>query len=237
LIYNCYKTSLLLTANSGQLWLTKCQTENTFIRLPCQKLQPGRELQKRDRKYLTDNIVALTRSNERLLDFSKHQLYEQALRHREVFLPNAVAAIERIATPECWEAEVALHIADPPPLALPLPHAALVLPVINLLLNAAKHHYRQENRRVELLFGLEEKDNEPFLVMDVRDNGPGLTQTALERLWQPGFSSAPDREQRHGIGLWLSRQLVEEAGGTLELHEHWRGIGSCFRLRLPLHLG
>ncbi|VFN06534.1 MAG: hypothetical protein BECKG1743E_GA0114224_110311, partial [Candidatus Kentron sp. G] len=26
-----------LTANSGQLWLTKCQTENTFIRLPCQK--------------------------------------------------------------------------------------------------------------------------------------------------------------------------------------------------------
>nr|VFJ43922.1 MAG: Signal transduction histidine kinase [Candidatus Kentron sp. FM]VFJ44276.1 MAG: Signal transduction histidine kinase [Candidatus Kentron sp. FM]VFK06149.1 MAG: Signal transduction histidine kinase [Candidatus Kentron sp. FM] len=201
------------------------------------KLQSGGELKGKDRAYLVDKVMALTRSNERLLDFSKHQLYEQALRHRDVFLPDAVAAIQRIATPECGEAEVVLHIADPPLLALPLPHAALVLPVINLLLNAAKHHYRRENRRVELLFDLEENDNESFLVMDVRDNGPGLTQTALERLWQPGFSSAPDRDQRHGIGLWLSRQLVEEAGGKLELYEHWRGIGACFRLHLPLHLG
>nr|VFJ90360.1 MAG: Response regulator receiver domain-containing protein [Candidatus Kentron sp. H]VFJ91575.1 MAG: Response regulator receiver domain-containing protein [Candidatus Kentron sp. H]VFJ98161.1 MAG: Response regulator receiver domain-containing protein [Candidatus Kentron sp. H] len=207
------------------------------LRKRFEKLQSGAVLKEEERKYFSDNIAALTTSNENLLAFSKHQLYEQALRHREVFLPDAVAAIKRIATYEFYEAEVGLHIVDPPPLALPLPNAALVLPVINLLLNAAKHHYRQENRRVELLFDLLEQDSEPFLVIDVRDNGPGLTQTALERLWQPGFSSAAHLEERHGIGLWLSRQLVAEAGGTLTLHEHWRGIGACFRLRFPIHLG
>nr|VFJ43226.1 MAG: Histidine kinase-, DNA gyrase B-, and HSP90-like ATPase [Candidatus Kentron sp. FW] len=201
------------------------------------KLEAGAELKKTEQEYLAGQVAALTRSNDDLLAFSKHQLYAQALRHREVFLPDAVAAIRRIANYESYEAEVALHISAPPPLALPLPNAALVLPVINLLLNAAKHHYRQENRRVELLFDLEERNNELFLLIDIRDNGPGLTRATLERLWQPGFSSAPDRDQRHGIGLWLSRQLVEEAGGTLELPEHWRGIGSCFRLRFPIHLG
>nr|VFK58298.1 MAG: Histidine kinase-, DNA gyrase B-, and HSP90-like ATPase [Candidatus Kentron sp. TUN] len=202
-----------------------------------EELKPGAELKSKEKKYLAAKVAALRRNNDDLLAFSKYQLQGQALRHREVFLPDAVAAIKRTIASECRKAQVGLRITDPPPLALPLPNAALVLPVVNLLLNAAKHHYRQENRRVELLFSLEERDNEPFLVMDVRDNGPGLTRTALERLWQPGFSSAPDRDQRHGIGLWLSRQLLEEAGGTLELYEHWRGIGSCFRLRFPLHLG
>nr|VFJ61890.1 MAG: Signal transduction histidine kinase [Candidatus Kentron sp. FW] len=201
------------------------------------KLDPGAELKKTEQEYLAGQVAALTRSNDDLLAFSKHQLYAQALRHREVFLPDAVAAIRRIANYESYEAEVALHISAPPPLALPLPNAALVLPVINLLLNATKHHYRQENRRVELLFDLEERNNELFLLIDIRDNGPGLTRATLERLWQPGFSSAANVQERHGIGLWLSRQLVEEAGGTLELHEHWRGIGSCFRLRFPIHLG
>nr|VFJ49573.1 MAG: Signal transduction histidine kinase [Candidatus Kentron sp. DK] len=200
-------------------------------------LESGAELRKKEKEYLATKSAALRRSNEELLEFSKHQLQGQALRHRDVFLPDAVAAIRRVIVSECKKAQVAPHIIEPPPLALPLSNAALVLSVINLLLNAAKHHYRQENRRVELLFDLEYQDNEPFLIIDVRDNGPGLAQTALERLWQPGFSSAPDRDERHGIGLWLSRQLVEEAGGTLELFEHWRGLGSCFRLRFPLHLG
>ena len=117
-----------------------------------------------------------------------------------------------------------------------LANAALVLPLVNLLVNAAKHHFRAENRRVELTFDLEDGGARSFLVADVRDNGPGLAPSTLARLWQPGFSSATDPEKRHGIGLWLSRQLVEEAGGSLSLQENRRGLGACFRLRYPIHL-
>nr|VFJ90422.1 MAG: Response regulator receiver domain-containing protein [Candidatus Kentron sp. LFY] len=203
-----------------------------------EKLQSGQKLTEKDRKYLVDKVEKLTQSNARLLEFSQRQLREQALRHREVSLVDAAKTIQRIVNAECREAEVTLHMIDPPPLALPLPHAALVLPVVNLLLNATKHHYRQENRRVELLFDMEEiAKGRPMLLIDVRDNGPGLDRGALERLWQPGFSQATDPDRRHGIGLWLSRQLVEEAGGKLDLHENWRGIGACFRLRFPIHLG
>jgi len=202
-----------------------------------EKLELGSKLKKDDKEFILDKVLALTRGNEQLLEFSRRQLRAQALRHRDVFLPEVVTTIKRIVDAECLEAEVALHIIDPPPLVLPLPNATLVLPVVNLLINAAKHHYRRENRRIELLFDLEVKDREEFLSIEVRDNGPGLDQAALERLWQPGFSQATDLDKRHGIGLWLSRQLVEEAGGTLDLHENWRGLGACFRIRFPIHLG
>jgi signal transduction histidine kinase/CheY-like chemotaxis protein len=201
------------------------------------KQEPGVKLEGKVKDYIDSKVAALIKASNDLLDFSKRQLRGQALRHQKVFLPDAVTTIERIVVSECLESEVVLHVANPPPLALPLPNAALVLPAVNLLVNAAKHHYRSENRRVELLFDLEEIKTRQFLVVDVRDNGPGLEQDTLEHLWQPGFSSATEIDKRHGIGLWLSRNLVEEAGGTLDLHENWRGLGACFRLRIPINLG
>lgn len=198
---------------------------------------PDVKLEGKVRDYIDGKVAALIKSSDALLDFSRRQLRGQALRQQKVFLPDAVDSIKRIVASECLESEVALHVANPPPLALLLPNAALVLPSVNLLVNAAKHHYRSENRRVELLFDLEEIKTRQFLVMDVRDNGPGLEQDTLERLWQPGFSSAAEVDKRHGIGLWLSRQLLEEAGGKLDLHENWRCLGACFRIRFPINLG
>lgn len=201
------------------------------------KQPSGIKLEGKTRDYINNKIAALSRNTLDLLDFSKWQLRGHALRQQKVFLPDAVETIKRIVESECKESEVALYIANSPPLALPVANAALVLPTVNLLINAAKHHYRSENRRVELLFDCEQTGSCQFLVLDVRDNGPGLEQASLKRLWQPGYSSASDVEQRHGIGLWLSRQLVNEAGGSLVLHENWRSLGACFRMRFPIHLG
>nr|VFK38456.1 MAG: Histidine kinase-, DNA gyrase B-, and HSP90-like ATPase [Candidatus Kentron sp. TC] len=209
-----------------------------ILRRQVGKFDADAKLGEKNKEDLLGRVAALTKSNEDLLEFSQRQLRAQALRHRMVFLPDAVATIRRIVEAECREAEVALHVVEPLLLALPLSNAALILPVVNLLVNAAKHHYRQENRRVELFFDVEEiAKDKPMLLIDARDNGPGLDQRALERLWQPGFSQASDPNERHGMGLWLSRQLVEEASGTLDLHENWRGIGAYFRIRLPIHLG
>lgn len=201
------------------------------------KQGPDVKLEGKVRDYIDGKMAALIKISHDLLDFSKRQLRGQALRHQKVFLPDTVDAIKRIVASECLEHEVALHVANPPPLALPLPNAAVVLPAVNLLVNAAKHHYRSENRRVELLFDLDEIGTHQFLVMEVRDNGPGLEQDTLEHLWHPGFSSAAEIDKRHGIGLWLSRNLVEEASGKLDLHENWRGLGTCFRIRFPINLG
>lgn len=60
----------------------------------------------------------------------------------------------------------------------------------------------------------------------VRDEGPGLPAPARERLFQPCQSAKPGGS---GLGLALSHQLAQQAGGRLELVSS-ETTGTCFRL-------
>ena len=61
------------------------------------------------------------------------------------------------------------------------------------------------------------------------DNGPGIAADVLARLGEPFFTT---RAQGTGLGLHLSRQLIQGAGGTLEL-ESREGEGTTVRVELP----
>ncbi|MCP3140279.1 MEDS domain-containing protein [Pyxidicoccus xibeiensis] len=72
-------------------------------------------------------------------------------------------------------------------------------------------------------------------VLAVRDRGPGISWEDQRRLFQR-FS--PLEEPAHprggfGLGLWVSRQLVELHGGSIRV-ESAPGQGSTFTVRLPL---
>ena len=67
------------------------------------------------------------------------------------------------------------------------------------------------------------------LVVWVRDEGPGLPNTA--NLFVPFFTTKPTGS---GIGLVLSRQIAEAHGGTLTLQNAASGPGCEARLLLPL---
>jgi signal transduction histidine kinase len=50
--------------------------------------------------------------------------------------------------------------------------------------------------------------------VEIRDDGPGLTKEAAERAFDPYFTTKPTGT---GIGLSITRGIVEEHGGTIEL--------------------
>src|ERR1019366_2152688 len=60
----------------------------------------------------------------------------------------------------------------------------------------------------------------------VEDSGPGLPDAVRARLFQPCPSSKPGGS---GLGLALSQQLAQQAGGRLELVRR-DPPGTCFRL-------
>jgi signal transduction histidine kinase len=66
--------------------------------------------------------------------------------------------------------------------------------------------------------------------IEVRDSGVGMGAEALARIFQPFFTTKP---KGMGLGLSISRTLVEAHGGTLSAHSA-RGEGTTFRVELPV---
>jgi PAS domain S-box-containing protein len=70
------------------------------------------------------------------------------------------------------------------------------------------------------------------LVIDVTDTGPGIPEHALPRLFEP-FYSGKAVGKGTGLGLVISRDLVEKQGGTLSAANREEG-GAIFTIRVPL---
>ena len=65
----------------------------------------------------------------------------------------------------------------------------------------------------------------------VRDNGPGIPKVIWSHLFQP-FTSHGKRGGT-GLGLAIAKGIVEAHGGEITF-ESRKGVGTCFRIRLPL---
>lgn len=65
----------------------------------------------------------------------------------------------------------------------------------------------------------------------VEDRGPGIPKQARRRVFEPYYSTRSARAG--GLGLAISRRLVEDCGGTLAVADR-EGGGSCFCVRIPM---
>ncbi|HET6654711.1 MAG TPA: sensor histidine kinase, partial [Gammaproteobacteria bacterium] len=72
--------------------------------------------------------------------------------------------------------------------------------------------------------------------LTVRDEGPGIGDAQRAHLFGIFEQGEAGRDLGGlGLGLYISRQIVEAHGGDLRL-EDTPGSGACFVAELPLHL-
>ncbi|MGQ9724481.1 MAG: sensor histidine kinase, partial [Tepidimonas sp.] len=129
-------------------------------------------------------------------------------------------------------------------LALELPAAPLFVRadadrlqqvLINLLSNAAKF-VPADGGQVRLRVAPSvAQDGTPQATVEVQDNGPGVPpaeQAVIFEKFRQG-SNAQDRPGGTGLGLPISRRIVEHFGGRLWLRS-LPGQGACFGFDLPL---
>jgi signal transduction histidine kinase len=93
--------------------------------------------------------------------------------------------------------------------------------VVNLVKNAV-----EAGRRVRVRAMAGGSD----VILEVEDDGPGLSQTAREHLFEPFFTTKPNGT---GLGLPTSRRYVEAHGGLIEAGTSAALGGAWFRVVLP----
>ncbi|MFC1531771.1 ATP-binding protein [Thermodesulfobacteriota bacterium] len=97
--------------------------------------------------------------------------------------------------------------------------------IINLLTNAI--HATGAGGRITVNIS----DNNDEISLNVRDTGEGIPKENLERIFEPFFSTKSPGEGT-GLGLFVTRGIVERLGGTIEVQSQL-GQGASFNIKLP----
>ncbi|MCR1826748.1 PAS domain S-box protein [Pseudomonas oleovorans] len=145
-----------------------------------------------------------------------------------------LAEVAREAVRMCnWEAGTAqVAVSDLLPDNLPLVFADRVLleqVLLNLLRNAIDAN-RERHPGAPSQVRLEASEADGSLAIRVIDQGPGVSDEQMGKLFTPFYTSKADGL---GLGLSMSRSIIEGFGGSLEALPA-EGGGLCLECRLPL---
>jgi PAS domain S-box-containing protein len=175
-----------------------------------------------------DHLLALIND---VLDLAKIEAHKLELHPAEFDLPEFVRAVEGVFQPRAREKGLLLETAfapDLPPVVLGDAQRLRQI-VFNLLSNSVKF-----TRQGGVIFSVEPAAG-GRIRFSVSDSGPGIAPEERPRLFEP-FAQIGDHRlhaEGTGLGLNISRGIVEQMGGTLQV-ESRTGWGSRFWFEVPL---
>jgi two-component system, OmpR family, sensor histidine kinase ChvG len=103
----------------------------------------------------------------------------------------------------------------------------------NLVDNARSFSPKDGEVRINL------RRNKNDIEIAVEDDGPGVPEHALERIFERFYTDRPEEQgfgQNSGLGLSISKQIIEAHGGKLWVENRMNGeemLGARFVVRLP----
>jgi signal transduction histidine kinase len=105
--------------------------------------------------------------------------------------------------------------------------------LLNLVINARQ----AMPRGGELRIGLSHNEAEGMVELVVRDQGVGIPEDKLRRIFEPFYTTkvGPDDSGKGGTGLGLSttRDIIENHHGRIRV-ESTVGVGAAFTIKLPV---
>jgi signal transduction histidine kinase len=189
------------------------------------------ELNERQLAYVNDVLEAgrhlLSLIND-VLDLAKIEAGRMDLEVAEVALPDLLRSAVSMQSERAIRGGIDLSLStDPEEITIAADERRLRQIVFNLLSNAVK--FTPSGGRVDVSAHQEDGQVE----VAVADTGPGIAAEELETIFEE-FEQTSDgkRAEGTGLGLPLSRKLVELHGGRLWA-ESTPGRGSTFRFTLP----
>lgn len=115
--------------------------------------------------------------------------------------------------------------------------------LVNLVKNSVEAMVVGGRIRLALRESLAEPGADPWLTLNVEDNGPGIPREALESIFEAGYTTRSKADaangkggwrcEHRGLGLSITRSIVEAAGGRIHAANR-DPSGACFQIELPV---
>jgi len=179
---------------------------------------------------VSDEANRLGRVVANVLGYAQLEKNSLATRPRRDDLAVAVALVIERQRDLLAQSNMALHVAMPEALHAWFDRDALDRVLANLLDNAEKYTRETPGRAV----WIEVTQEAAQAILAIRDNGPGMSQRYLARLFKPFARGTHDGPAGLGLGLALSRALCRGMQGELRFGPA-PGGGAQFTISLPLH--
>ncbi len=170
--------------------------------------------------YLLDDLLDISRISQRRLTLNKTKSSLETIVRRAV----------EMTTPSIADRKHLLTVTLPQQsLDVEVDALRIEQVIVNLLHNASK--YTPEGGRIDLI--VEHARGE--LILKVRDTGIGIPEEMLNRIFEPfvQVNSLGKKSGGIGIGLALTKNLVEMHNGMIDVRRGPNGVGTEFEVRIP----
>ena len=167
----------------------------------------------------------VTRLITELLDISRLETGRLVLRRQMVDLPRLAASVVDKVTLEYPELDATTEFPEAFPKVYADPDKIEQV-LTNLVENACKYASPRGLR-------IDGSVSAESVSVGVHDRGEGIPASDVPKVFTKFFRRSVGRPTGSGLGLWISRGLVESHGGELRA-ESTVGEGSTFRFTLPL---
>ncbi|MEE9927531.1 sensor histidine kinase [Microvirgula aerodenitrificans] len=167
---------------------------------------------------------------DELLEYAKGELHPLSIDAAPLRLPDLINHISQYAHILAAQQHntFILDYADDIPDTLMLDGYRLQQVLLNLLSNAAKFTHDGE---IRLRVGIEYDNGEPHLGISVSDTGVGIPSEKQAHIFE-AFAQLQRNHGGAGLGLFISRRIIQYMGGTLALHST-PDQGSQFHFAIP----
>jgi len=179
---------------------------------------------------LRDNFDAIDRASlriedmaTRMLDFSRKRTRRPEPCDVEELINDALRFVQPYIRSKSIDVRLQVEPHLPP---IDIERWQMLQAIVNLLQNAADAMDDLDRRTLSITACIQED----CLQIVVSDTGTGILRSDLSKIFEPFFTTKGDRGT--GLGLFITKQVVQEHGGTVTVETS--NCGTSFHISLPL---
>ncbi len=186
-------------------------------------------LREKFRSIATENTDGMERVIHNLIELSRAQ--SDRRQARNVQLRETALEVKRQLRDYAGARNVIVRVAEDLP-EVEVPASLMEIALSNYVSNAVKYHDTQKTDRWVEIRAFAADPQEDELIIEVVDNGIGVSPTSRARLFQRFYRESEDAAEGIGLGLTIVKEAIESVGGQAWADFDRPGV-TVFGMTLP----